>query len=93
MIVREDQDVVYVNNTENIDQIFQHSLYEDLEYCRHVCYSEQYDQVLEIAVPCLEHTFPFITFLDLDLVVYVIEVNLQEDFCCAESIKKLPDQQ
>ena len=93
VIVGEDQDVVHVNNTENINQTFQHGLHEGLEHCWCVCHPEQHDQVLKIAVSCLEHTFLFITLLDLDLVVYVTEVNLQEDFCCAEPIKELPDQQ
>ena len=50
--------------------------------------SEQHAGVFEEAVLATEHSLPFVSFLDSDEVVAVLEVNFVEVFCTSNSFLK-----
>ena len=60
-----------------------------LESCRGIAESELHDSVFEESVSATESRLPFVSFLDPDEVVAVLEVYFVEVFCTSNSFLEL----
>ena len=60
-----------------------------LERCRGVCQTEEHDRWFKETFGCEESSFPFVTFLNSDVVVSPSDVELREQGAACQSIDNL----
>ena len=77
--VREDQNVVKINNNENVRDIREHFIHEMLKGGRGIGESKGHDQILKRTIAGSESCHPLLAFLDADIVVTRSEVNFGVD--------------
>jgi hypothetical protein len=90
-VVREDQNVVQIDNDTIIKEILENVVHDMLESSQGIGKSEGHYQPLERAVLGLKSGLPLITFGNLNQVVYVPEVNLGVDASFAGGLKEVRD--
>ena len=91
-VVREDEDVVEVDDQKVVEQVAEDIVHERLEGCRGVGKAEGHDECLEVTVTCAEGRLPFVALFDADKVVSAPKVELGEDFGAAKSIERFADE-
>ena len=77
---REDQDIVKVGNAKNVKIAPKSDMHVVLKSRRGISEAEGHHYIFEVAVASTEGCFPFITFLNADPVVGVLDVDLAEEF-------------
>ena len=86
--VRIDEDVVLVYQHAYIKQVIEDVIHKMLKSGRHICKSERHDAPFERGA---EISSPFITFADMDQMVYVTEVNFCIEYCLVQAVKEVGD--
>jgi hypothetical protein len=72
--LRIDKDVVEVHNTIFIKDTLYYFINIGLEHCRRVIKAKQHDYIFIIAISRVECCLPFITLLDPNAVVCILQV-------------------
>ena len=90
---QEDEDVIHVNDDFLVDnQILEDLVHHGLECCWAVCKAEEHDEGFEQSAICPERGFPFVAFLDTDVVVSPADVKLGEVASSSEVTNDVGDQ-
>jgi len=79
--LREDQYIVQIRHTEDIQIFAQDLFHPSLERGWGVCESERHDTVLVQPIPGPERCFPFISFRNSEVVVGIPDVEFGVDGC------------
>ena len=69
------QDIININHAELVKELSQGVIYEPLGYGWGVGEAKRHDKKLKQPITAVEGCFPFITFLDVDLVEISVEVD------------------
>ena len=78
--LREDQDIVQIRHTEDIQIFAQDLVHPSLERGRGICESEQHDAVLvQPTVPSSERCLAFVSGLDPEVVVDISDIEFGVD--------------
>ena len=86
---REDKDIIKVSDIEDVKILLEGNIYIVLKAYRGVRKAEGYHYIFEVAVASTEGYFLFITFLNTDPVVGVLDVNLAKEFSASKAVKDL----
>ena len=91
--VSEDQNVIHVNTDNTLhDEVMEDLIHHGLEGGRTVSETEVHYQRLEETMVCLECHLPFISFLDVDIVVAPADVQFGKIPCTLESVDQVVDE-
>jgi hypothetical protein len=63
-----------------------------LEYCRYVSKAKGYDYIFKMAISCTECYFLFFSFLNINLIIYILYIDLTKDFGARKVVKDLRDE-
>ena len=86
---REDKDIIKVGDAKNVKVAPKSDIYIVLKSRRGISKAEGHHYIFEVAVASTEGYFLFITFLNTDLVVGVLDVNLTKEFSVGKIVKDL----
>ena len=86
--VRENQDVIEIDNTEKVEEFTETIVGIGLERRGRVGKTKRHDKVFEKAISCSEGRLPFIALGDSDLVVGVGHVEAHKIFGILEAIEE-----
>ena len=75
-----DKDIVKIYNNKYIEEFLQSSVNIGLERRWRVGQSKRHHSEFETPISCLESSFPFIAFLDMNQVIGSLKIQLSEDF-------------
>ena len=89
--VREDEDVVKINNAEDIEEVMETIIGISLERCGSIGETERHDEIFEVTIADTEGGFVLITFCNPELVVCICYIEAGEVFGILETIEKLRD--
>ena len=89
LVVQEDENVVKVDDTDNVEEIMEDVLDEGLKGSGCISESEWHDCVFEKSEVRSVHRLPFINILDLDEIESIFKVNHQEDLATFDTIKQV----
>jgi len=89
--VREDEDVIKINNAEDIEEVMETIVGISLERCGSIGETERHDEIFEVTIAGTEGGFVLITFRDSQLIVRICHVQACEIFGILETIEKLRD--
>ena len=85
-IRRVDKNIVKVDNHTNIEHVCKDVIHEALEGSRCIGQAEEHHHPLEGSILGLECCLPFVTILDLDEMVGMLQINLGIDpLICQQS--------
>ena len=84
-----DEDVIQVHQYTNIEQVTKNIIHEVLESGRCIGESERHYMPFKGAVASLESCLPFVTLLDSDQMVGMLEVDFQIDFGLVQAVKEV----
>ena len=77
--VREDQDVIEVNNDEEVRHVLENIVHEVLKSSRGIGESHGHAQKFERAIVCLKCGLPLMTSSNVDIVVACTQIKLGVD--------------
>jgi len=89
--VREDEDVIKINNAEDIEEVTETIVGISLERCGSIGETERHDEIFEVTVAGTESGFVLITFCNPELIVCICHIETGEVFGILETIEKLRD--
>src|SRR6266481_1795226 len=90
--VREDQDVIEVNNDEEVGHVLENIVHEVLKSSRGIGESHGHDQELKRAIACSECGLPLMTSSDADIVVACMQIKLGVDLGRAELVDEVSNE-
>src|SRR5258708_2302142 len=90
--VAEDQNVIHIRNSDEIKQTHQGFINIGLKGCRCIRQPKRHNHILKVSVSRAKRSLPFVSFLDTNLMVRVLEVQLRKDSCPGQTINSLADQ-
>ena len=85
------QDVIQIDDNRDIEEVHKDTINKSLESHGSICQAKGHDIPLEGTISRVEHSFPFITFSNVDQVVCVAEINLRVDLGLARGIEEIGD--
>ena len=83
------EDVVQVNEDQNVEEIREDVIHEALKCCWRVGESEGYHTPLKGSVSGLEGGFPFVTFMDSNEMLGMLEINFGEYPSLLRTVKEV----
>jgi anaerobic ribonucleoside-triphosphate reductase len=89
IVKREDKDIIKISNAKNVKVALKSNIYIVLKSRRSISKAKEYYYIFKVAIASIEGYFLFITFLNIDLVVGVLDVNLTKEFSVGKIVKDL----
>ena len=90
--VREDEDVIQINDAEDVEEIAKTIVSVSLERSRSVGEAEGHNEVFEVAIAGTESGFVFVAFCNPQLVVCIHHIQPGKVFRIFEAVEKLRDE-
>jgi len=90
-IVGVDEDVIQVHEDANIEEVAKNVIHESLKGSWRIGESDRHYTPFKGAIASSECGFPFVTFMDLDKMVGVPEVNVGEQSCFTWTVQEIRD--
>ena len=90
-IIGVDQNVIQINKNTYIQEIGENIIHKMLKSSRGVGKSERHNTPLKGAISSAEHSFPFVTFMDLDKVIGMPEINFGEVMSFLQTVQEIRD--
>ena len=90
-VVRVDQDVIEVNEYAYIQQVGENIVHEMLECGWSIGKSKGHNTPFKRTIMSREDGFPLITFVNLDKMVSILEINFSEELSLLRSVQEVGD--
>src|SRR5277367_470544 len=90
--IREDKDIIKINNTKDIEEFTKTIVSISLKRCRGVSQTKGHDKVFEVTIASTEGGFVFIAFCDPQLIVRICHIEARKVFSAFETIEELRDE-
>jgi len=90
-IIGVDEDVVQVNEDTNIEVVAKNVVHESLKGGWRISESKRLNTPFKGAIVGLECGFPFVTFVDLDKMTGMSEINVREQSCFTWTVQEIGD--
>jgi hypothetical protein len=86
--IREDEDIIKVDDTEDIEEVAKTIVGIRLKRGRSVGKTERHDEIFEVTIASTEGGFVFLTRRNAELVVGISHIKASEELCTFEAIEQ-----
>src|SRR5713101_4317253 len=84
------ENVIHIDEYKScVDEILEQFIHHGLECHRRIGKTKEHHQRFKHSLVCLEGCFPFVTFLDLNIVVSPLYIELGKDLCILQFINDI----
>jgi hypothetical protein len=87
--IREDKNIVYIDNTENIKEFPQNVINKGLKDSRHISQPKRHNYIFKKAVSGLKGRKELVALLNLNLIKPLAKVKPRKDFSSKKPTKKV----
>jgi len=85
--IREDKDIIQIDDAEDIEEIIETIIGIGLEECKGISETKGHNEVFKVTIAGTECSFIFIAFYNLELVICICDIQADEIFHIFEIIK------